>query len=207
MPSGWVQHSVTYIFLSMTIKRVLMNCISLIPLAIQLDVADILFFSKNIRHQHGWLSRALINNTILQQMTMKRQKLPVVSTVLSETLLFSHGRYCAGMVILPHQSQVSKVRLQQKITSQGLLSLTSSATTALQSCKTNQYFLVRCQMYQFKQPRNFTEFKKNIFPAINKGENPNHCATCYEADLPQKKSFTHDNISSNKKLQQNSVFS
>lgn len=40
--SGWVQYSVTYIFLSMTIKGVLMNSISLIPLAIPLDVADIL---------------------------------------------------------------------------------------------------------------------------------------------------------------------
>lgn len=42
MPSGWVQYSQTYIFLSMTINGVLMNGISLIPLAIQLDVANII---------------------------------------------------------------------------------------------------------------------------------------------------------------------
>lgn len=40
MSSGQVQYSVTNIFLSITTK-VLMNGISLIPLAIQLDVADI----------------------------------------------------------------------------------------------------------------------------------------------------------------------
>lgn len=39
---------------------------------------------------------------------MERQKIPVVSTVLSETLLFSHVRYCAVMVTLLHLSQVSR---------------------------------------------------------------------------------------------------